>query len=113
MPPTRWNPRKLFRFSLTSLAVCLTLFCVALGILANRVRQQRNAVRALLAAGCRVSYEGSLARGSSVFYLDESKNPGWLRRRLGEDWFSSVHGVTFYSEGCNDDTLQHLKAIPT
>ena len=111
MANAKWNLRRLFQFSLLTVIVCLTVACVALGIVARRVDRQRNAVAAILKAGGRVSYEHSIALGSSIHY--ESATPTWFRRQLGEDWFSKVEGVTLYGGGCNDRTLQDVKELPS
>jgi len=104
----KWKLRRLFQFSLLSVLVCLTAAGLVLGIVAWRVDRQRNAVAAILKVGGRVSYEDSTALGTSIHW-DKSVTTTWLRRQLGEDWFSSVHGVTLYGSGCNDSTLQQVK----
>jgi hypothetical protein len=107
LPRSRF--RRLFRFSLSFAILALTVCCVLLGFLARRVERQRAAVAAILKAGGRMSYEHSTAIGSRVHW---DKPPNWLRRQLGEDWFSSVHGVTLYGDSCCDATLQHVKELP-
>jgi hypothetical protein len=91
--------------------ICLTVACVVLGVLASRVERQRRAVSAILAAKGRVHYDHSYAVGSKLHW-DAGMSPGWLRRSLGEDWFSSVQGVTLYGEGCNDAVLQQVAELP-
>jgi hypothetical protein len=91
--------------------VGLTIAGVVVGTLANRVERQRRAVGAILKAGGRITYDHSTAIGTRI-HSEGNSSPHWLRKQLGEDWFSSVHGVTLYGDGCNDATLAHVKSLP-
>jgi hypothetical protein len=112
MANPRWKLRRLFQFSLLSAIVFLTVAGLMLGILARRVERQRTAVAEILKVGGTVSYEDSVASGSSI-HREKAITPMWLRKQLGEDWFSSVHAVQLHGAGCNDLTLQQVKKLPS
>jgi hypothetical protein len=104
--------RPLLQFSLRMALVGLTALCVALGILSARVARQRAAVEAITQAGGRVSYGHKFLVGPREYAREETRVPKWLSDFVGDDWFYSVEGVTLCSEGCNDEMLKNLAALP-
>jgi hypothetical protein len=72
------------RFTLRVLLVALTLVCVGLGWWTQRAREQRQAVKRIVAAGSEVRYDMDESR--SLW----SKWKRWLSRHLGADF---VYGI--------------------
>jgi hypothetical protein len=108
MALVRW--RRLFQFGLGTVFVVLTILCISLGILTNRVHRQQRAVAAIEKVGGTVGYARSIiydARGEPLL-------PSWNRFKtwLGPDWFESVCEVTLWDKGCNDATLEYVKELP-
>lgn len=102
-PRRRW-----LRISLGGLMLAITVLCLLLGWQADRVARQRHAVEMIERLGGYVTYEPRW-----------SESPGWLREKLGEDWFSTVASVALdqsskpLSEGdCRQlANLTHLKRL--
>ncbi len=96
-PRRRWS-----QFSLRTLFVVVTVFCVWMGITAQRARNQRQAVEAILEAGGEIEFEHN-----SGWYSTSSPPPGpdWLRRLVGDDYFFSVIFVRFSGEEFNNANL--------
>jgi hypothetical protein len=103
LPRRRW-----FQYSLRSFLVFMTAFAVWLGILAERARQQREAVKAIEALGGKVTYDfqiiGVPYNGNPdpphtvnrIFRPDaDPPGPIWLRRLIGDEFFQEVHAVSF------------------
>lgn len=96
--------RRWLQFSLRSFLVLLTALAVWLGIVVNRVREQREAVKAIEALGGYVGYD------SPPSGLD------WLRQIIGNGFFTEVVFVRFMPSA--DQTVPAptdqdvLKAIP-
>ena len=105
--------RSLFRFSLRFLFVCLTVLCIAVGLYARRVERQRSAVRAILQAGGRVTYEHKMVIGLRSHQRKKITVPAWALNALGDDWFYPVTGVTLYGAGCNDKALRNVENLPS
>lgn len=105
-------PRPTLQFSLRLVFVCLTAVCLALGLFAGRVARQRAAVAEITHAGGRVTYGHKLVVGPHEYERADTFIPVWLRAIFGDDWFYRVEGVTLYSDGCNDEMLPHVAALP-
>ena len=99
--------RRWLQFSLRGFLVALTAFAIWLGVIANRAREQREAVKAIEAKGGIVQYDWQvdLKRMSKIEGFEGYKvirkygSPGgaaWLRRRIGNDYFQKVVTVEFY-----------------
>jgi hypothetical protein len=89
---TRGKIRRRLKVSLRAVLVFILLFAIWLGWLANRARDQREAVAAVQRSGGWVHYDyefvnGKLARGRSLW------TPRWLRR-LGDEHFQYVRQVS-------------------
>jgi hypothetical protein len=101
-------------FSLRTLFVVTTALAVWLGIVVNRAREQREAVKAIEAAGGSVYYNYNseeLMPRWRYHVVVERPGPAWLRRLIGDDYFQDVWQVDFGSPS----GLTHLelsKAIP-
>jgi hypothetical protein len=94
MPRRRW-----LQFSLRTAFVGLTVFAVWLGVIVNRAREQREAVKAIEALGGWVTYD-SLQASDSL-----------LRRWLPQDYIDGVEEVSLRSTRATDDVVAHLKAL--
>lgn len=94
-------------FSLRTLFVLVTVAAIWLGVVVNRAREQREAVKAIEAMGGSIRYdwqpdfvraEGAGATSDQlVMPLTDSKpspaGPAWLRRLIGDDYFQQVERV--------------------
>ena len=99
-PRRRW-----LQFSLRTMMIVVTVFCVWLGFTAKRARDQRQAVeviRKLWGAGY---YEHQLPLG----FPSKPPGPKWLRRLIGDEYFFSFGRIEV--GGPTDADLVHLKAL--
>jgi hypothetical protein len=81
------------RFSLRTLLICVTLFCVLSGWFATKLHQseqQRVAVEKLRAVGCIVGYDWETNPNDSVNLSGHPPGPQWLRDWLGPDFLDTV-----------------------
>jgi len=117
----RRRRRRFFRYSLRTLMLVITVFCVWMGITAKRARDQRLAVEAVLAIGGTVTYEhGEFRHGVTQSPQSLRWGPGppprppgpeWLRRIIGDDYFFSVDSVSISGRATSDAVLVHLKGL--
>lgn len=107
LPAVMIGYQRRFRMTLRVMLVLLGIGCLSLGYLANKASQQRAAVKAILQAGGRVRYEK---------VPENNRDPTLTERLLypvlGDDWFYDVRAVTLYGDGCCDETLKHVVALP-
>lgn len=91
--------RRWLQFSLRGFLVLLTALAVCLGIVLGRIRERREAVKAIEALGGQVLYDWQLDR----YFVPKpapklAAEPGgraWLRRIIGDDFFQAAATVTF------------------
>lgn len=96
---TRW-----FQFRLGTLLALVSVLGVWLGIHTEATRKQRHAVQALKAVGGTVRYDYE--------YLGKpSRIPEWLRRWLGDDFFSQVYDVDLEGRQVTDAALEPLSDL--
>jgi Leucine-rich repeat (LRR) protein len=96
--------RRWFQFSLRTLFVFILICAVAaswLGRKIERKREEQVAVTAIAESGSIVRYDGSKF---------EPTGPKWLRRLLGNGFFSEVSGIEFHK--ATDAQLEYLDALP-
>ena len=108
LPP---KPKRLwYQFSLRTLLVLLTVFCVWLGWTAHRVSKQQKAVRWVQEIGGTVNYDFQLDEQGD--FIKDAEPPGahWLRARIGMDWFADVVKVELYGAQVTD--LSPLSNLP-
>src|SRR5215212_8991883 len=89
--PARW--RWLFRLSLRSLFIILTLAAVWLAVVFQRCREQRAAVARINELGGFVRYEHELDFIRGRIREPMLPGPTWLRRLLGPEFFQTVNWV--------------------
>ena len=90
-PKRRW-----LQFSLRTLFVVVTVFCIWVGITAKRAREQRLAVEAILELGGTVFYDFHYYEEDGETSINPSREPSspkWLRDWLGLDLFHRVRKV--------------------
>jgi hypothetical protein len=111
-PKTR-RPRRWLRFTLRGMFLAVLVAAIALAWLRYVVRQQRDAVEAIVRSGGGVVYVDGSSRGAlGVAALEAGPSgPAWLRRLLGDDYFFDVVEVHL-SGGATDDTLRVCKDLP-
>lgn len=85
-----------FRFSLASLFVCVTVFCMGLANVANRARRQAPALALASETGATVRYYGdTLHQDGAAQYSVIPPGPKWLTRRNATHWWYSIQGIHF------------------
>ena len=110
-PTRRW-----FQYSLRSFLVLLTAVAVWLGVVVNRAREQREAVKAIEALGGYVIYDWQLqpspGGGSAMKPDPKPAAPAWIRRLIGDDFFQEAKwaGLQDSSHGPKDSHV--LEAVP-
>ena len=85
--------RRILRFSIRTLLIVLTIFCVWLSWKVERARKQREVVAWVQEMGGSVHYGYELY--DNTVFLPNAKPPGpeWLRNLLGIDYFGDVRCV--------------------
>ena len=88
--------RRYLTFSLRALFVLTTALAVWLGIVVNRAREQREAVKAIEALGGTVTYDWEPGLYDSIGDDPAGPSgPAWLRRLVGDEHFQEVTMVGF------------------
>jgi hypothetical protein len=89
-PKRRW-----YQFSLMTMLVLMALFSLLLGVTADRARKREQALRTVRELG------------GTVFYNHDA--PEWVRRCLGDNWFSSIIAIDLSPTGATDVDLEQCK----
>lgn len=109
-------PRRPFQFRLGTLLLAVTLLGVCLGIRINPVRRERAAASAIAGVSGRVYYDYQFDADGHVNARAEPPGPAWLRRWLGDDFFSRIVLVDLHTahdlDRCLPKLLPHLQALP-
>jgi len=104
--PVRW--RGLFRLSLRSLFVILTLAAIWLAVVFQRCREQRSAVARVLDLGGSVRYEHERDQRGRPIRDAALPGPPWLRRWLGPEFFQEVVDVQLDGKAVSDEDLRPI-----
>ena len=94
--------RRFFRYSLRTLLLVVTVFCVFMGTLGTFVKRamdQRLAVESIRESGGGISYESG------------SGGPNWLRQLIGNEYFSSVVLVRLTGPNVKNESLKFIKRL--
>ena len=105
--------RHLLRFRLATLLTVVTLICVWLGAVTERVRNQKAALAALRRLGASVVFDHQLdARGD---YDPDGQPPGpvWLRKFIGDEFFQSVATVRTYDSPLTGTDVEKISSLET
>ena len=97
--------RRFFRYSLRTLMLAVTVFCIWMAIATKQARDQRQAVEAIRELGGMVIYDYQLA-GS-----EKPARPEWLGELIGDDYFARVVFVRFLGTPATDADLVHLEGL--
>jgi hypothetical protein len=103
-PRRRW-----YQYTLRTLLIVVTLAGCGLGWLGFKVRQSHRrqaAVEAIKRSGGRVAYDYERVKNA------KAPGPDWLRRLLGEDFFSSVSVVVLHGSDITKAALIPLDDLP-
>ena len=121
-PPTvsPRGKRRWWRFSLRTLLVFVTLFCVFVGWFVSRLHKaerQRFAVEKLKESSFEVGYDWALNPEGSEDFKPQRPAPTWLRNRLGDDFFDAVVYVRSRSDAgvarsIGDNEFQWIFSLP-
>jgi hypothetical protein len=106
-------PRRLFRYSLRTLLVFVTLAALSLGWKVNQTRNEQRAVAAIEAAGGLVRYDwmddyyqAEVAKGpvhwSAIYGGRDSRRWSTLRQWFGDEYFEHVIAVTVFGSDLDD-----------
>jgi hypothetical protein len=102
--------RSWFRISLRAALILLTLACIWLAVVFNRVRRQERAVKAIEETGGLVAFDYQFA--PEWKQSDPPPGPGWLRRIVGDDFFRAPQHVDLRGEQITDGFLEvHLAGL--
>ena len=114
IPARRW-----FQYSLRSFLILLTALAVWLGVVVNRAREQREAVKAIEALGGHIIYDWSIVEwhDGGTYTMDIARKPPapvWLRRIIGDDFFQDAVVVHFWGEWASHEEFEEriLDAVP-
>jgi hypothetical protein len=88
-PPFVRTRRRWFRFSLRTMLVAITLFCIWLGVTANRANRQRRAVETTRSYGAYVRYDYEMADTGWVVRRDNPLPPG----PVDAGWFPAASAL--------------------
>jgi hypothetical protein len=100
--------RRLFRFSLATLLLLMTVFAVWLGSASYQAQEQARAVIALSKAGAEINYDYQRTSLASYSYKTKPPGPQWLREAIGEDYFRRAVAVR---GGVTDQTSVNLETL--
>jgi hypothetical protein len=112
------SKRRWGRFSLKTLLILLTLFCIWFGTSTNSANRQRRAVEAIERSGGEFCYDyqkqpTSGGAGVAYSHLVERPGPRWLRWLLSDHYFITPVFLSIHQQSeIKDDCLAHLDALP-
>ena len=111
--PIKPKPRRRFwQYSLRTMLVMLTVFCVWLGWTVHGANEQRKAVEWVREMGGTVWYDYQLDEKHRLRYNSEPSGPRWLVQLLGVDHFQEVSFVGLNRTQSNAPTpLPVLKSL--
>jgi hypothetical protein len=117
-PPKR--KRRWFQFSLRTLmifTVIVAVPCAWMGRKIDQKRHERNAVETIRKLGGAVYYnyemETDFEPPEDRHFNAQPHGPGWLRRILGDDFFSDPTVAMVAGDDWSDDDLACFEALPT
>jgi len=112
LPP----PQRLFRFSLRTMLVVVTVLCVLLAWKVWQVKQQRDAVAWVHQMGGSVVYDYQydyLSTKPIIARNAKPPGPNWLHHLIGVDYFISPHFVYLQNSNVTAEEIAKLqKALP-
>ena len=102
-----------FRVSLRTALVVVTLLCVLLAVKAKQIRDQKQAVDAIRAAGGRIYFDDQLDPDSCA-PVNATWARRWLNKYVGSDYVAKVSLVTLYptKDSTADEQVEMLAGIP-
>jgi hypothetical protein len=106
VPRTRW-----FHFSLRTLLVVVTAFCIWLGFRVHHAQQQKLAIAALESVGGYFYYDNQYDPPETYYANRSPPGPVWFWKLVDQDLFFDVVAVGLNSKSATDETLQQLCAL--
>ncbi len=114
---TTHSRRRFFRYSLRTLMLVVTVFCVWLGWQVQKARNQQYVISIVVAENGLIAYQHGLIeyQGGTDRMRKLSKDgpPGstWLRRLIGNEYFFRVSRVEVHGERIDDTFLAAIKRL--
>jgi len=111
------KPRRRLRWYQLSLRTLLVVVLVAslgmswFAVRMQRARKQREVVAAIVEMGGRVTYDYEFDASGHYIPHPEPPGPAWLRKLLGDDFFTDVRSVRFLGTHVKAAELIHLKGL--
>ena len=105
-----------FQFGVRSLLVFCVAFSIAAGWFAvemRRAERQREVVKSITALGGSVGYDWESIADGDPIVNPEPPGPEWLRRMLGNDFFSGVVTINASKTEITDAGLDQFKELPS
>jgi len=93
--PRTWPSPRWRQLSLRGLLLMVTFVAIGLGWWRSSAERQRRAVKTIEAAGGYIRYRHDFDAGGKLLPNAESPGPEWLRRLMGEHYFTTVEEVGF------------------
>lgn len=112
---TKVKPRRWIQFSVRTVVLVTMLLGIGLGLVTNRARRQREAVRAIEGVGGSFfyDYQKASAKRPNVFQPKApAPGPEWLRRLIGPEYFHDVVMVNLREKAITDEHLKELRKLP-
>src|SRR5262245_18637753 len=94
--PDSHSKRRWLRFSLRTLLLAMTVFCVWLAIKVNAAREQRQIVKMVQGLGGTVWYDYEC--DADGVRLNPPPEPSWLAKLLGVDFLHNVIAVRIIND---------------
>ena len=105
--------KRILRMSLRSSVILVTVLSCLLAYWAAGARRNRVAIESVLRHGGQVEFWHNVVDSDPQYFSVTSRDPStpaWLRKRLGDEWFVSVVGVSF-GKGSRDEDVARLLGL--
>jgi hypothetical protein len=105
-----------YQFSLRSLLIFVTLFAVACSWFAvkmGRAKRQKEAIEVIQKVGGSVHYDYEETAPRTVSNSGKPREPEWLLKLLGEDFFHKPVNITFFETPKDEGWIKAVNSLPS